>query len=449
VVRKPGRSLSGVAVVAVMAPMFECPGECLFCFRGDIAAQSYTGLEPSARRAIRHHYNPYAITLSRLKQLERNGHPTDKLDVIVMGGTFNAAPREFQERFVRRLFDACNGHDAHDVREALALNESAAHRVIGLTFETRPDWATLEELNWFLELGGTRLEMGVQHTADDVLELNRRGHGVAESMRATRDARDLGFKVNHHVMPGLPGSSPDRDLQVFRDLFSEKLMPDMVKIYPTIVVPGSELAGLREKGLYEPMTDEQVVSLLARAKSLVPPWVRVMRVQRDVPMTETVGGVSKGNLRELVWAEMKKLNLQCRCVRCREVRSETGLQPELVERRYRAGGAGEVFLSFEDKEKDKLVGLLRLRLLERALRPELDDAAVVRELRVFGPEARIGARGVWQHRGFGRKLMARAEEIASANYKKLAVISGAGVRPYFGKLGYKLEGPYMVKTLQT
>jgi elongator complex protein 3 len=382
-----------------------------------------------------------------MRQLERNGHPTDKLDVIVMGGTFNAYPRKFQERFVRRIFDACNGVDAHDLCEAHELNESSKHRVVGLTFETRPDWATLDELNWFLELGGTRLEMGVQNTFNDVLELNRRGHRVAESVRATRDARDLGFKVNHHVMPGLPGSSKQRDLQVFKELFSEKLMPDMVKIYPTIVVPGSELATLHEKGLFIPIDDQGVVELLARAKARVPPWVRIMRIQRDVPMMETVGGVTKGNLRELVWKRMEKLDVKCHCIRCREAKTERDLSPELVERRYEAGGATEVFLSFEDKEKDKLVGLLRLRLLKRALRPELQDAAIVREVRVFGPEARISGEGLWQHRGFGKRLMARAEEIAGESHGKLAVISGAGVRPYFGKLGYELEEPYMVKRL--
>ena len=440
--KKPRRSLSGVAVVAVMAPAFECPGECLFCFRGENAAQSYTGKEPSARRALRHGYDPYEITKARIEQLEKNGHPTDKLDVIVMGGTFNFYDRKFQERFVRRIFDACNGRDAANVAEAQGFNETSSHRVTGLTFETRPDWATLVELNWLLELGGTRLELGVQSTHDDVLRFNRRGHDVAESIRASRDARDLGLKVGYHMMPGLPGSSPEKDLESFRRIFTEDFMPDMLKIYPTIVVPGSGIEKLYREGKFQPIDEEGVIDLLVKAKKLVPPWTRIMRIQRDVPAPEIEAGVKKGNLREMVW---EKMDEPCRCIRCREVKSGI-VNPKLVERRYRAGGAGEVFLSYEGD--GKLVGFVRLRLLKRFLRPELEGAAVVRELRVLGPEARIGGEGLWQHRGYGKKLMERAEDVARATgYEKLAVISGVGVREYFRKLGYSLSGPYMVKSL--
>ena len=447
--KKPRRSLSGVAVIAVMAPAFDCPGQCVYCFRGPDAAQSYTGLEPAARRAIRYNYDPYKITHNRIRQLEQNGHPTDKLDVIVMGGTFDFFPPGFQTNFVKQIFDACNGSDSGTLEEAHALNEKAKHRVIGLTFETRPDRATPETLNRLLGFGMTRIELGVQSVFDDVLRLVNRGHGVAETARATRDCKDLGLKVTYHIMTGLPGSSPDKDLEMFRTLFSDsRFQPDMLKIYPTLVVPGSELEVWMREGRYMPPTTQETVELLAKAKPLVPPWVRIMRVQRDVPVPAVSAGLDKGNLRELVWARLKEKGERCRCIRCREVLEETELKPELVERRYRASGAEEVFLSFEDRQKDRLVGFLRLRLLERHIRPELSDSAIVREIRVYGPEARIGEKGLWQHRGMGKKLMERAEEISKqAGYRRLAVISGVGVRPYFRKLGYRLEGPYMVKNL--
>jgi elongator complex protein 3 len=445
-VKKPCRSLSGVSVIAVMAPSFECPGRCLFCFRGPNAAQSYTGKEPSARRAIAYNYDPYEITKARLEQLERNGHPTDKLDVIVMGGTFNFYPREFQSDFVKKIYDACNGTASPDLFTAKKVNETAPHRIIGLTFETRPDWATLPELSWLLEMGATRIEMGAQSTFDDVLEFNRRGHGTAETRRATADAKDLGYKVCYHIMPGLPKSSKSRDIEMFQTLFTDSgFMPDMLKIYPTIVIPGSKLDELESRGEFTPIDKDEAAEIIARGKASVPPWARIMRIQRDVPIPEIKSGVKAGNLRELVWARMPQ---PCQCIRCREARGEKNLRPVLVARKYEASGAEEIFLSYEDKKKNKIVALLRLRLLKRFLRPELENSAMVREIRVFGQEARIGEKGVWQHRGFGRKLMAQAEKIAEKNgYKKVAVISGVGVREYFRKLGYSPEGSYMTKLL--
>ncbi|MBR9680684.1 MAG: tRNA uridine(34) 5-carboxymethylaminomethyl modification radical SAM/GNAT enzyme Elp3 [Candidatus Altiarchaeota archaeon] len=446
--KKPSRSMSGVAVIAVMSPSFICPGECVFCFKGPNAAKSYTGLEPSARRAIRHDYDPYEITYHRIKQLELNGHPTDKLDVIVMGGTFNFHPRDFQENFVKRIYDACNQVDSKTLKEAQKINETTKNRIIGLTFETRPDWASIDELNWMLSMGATRLEYGIQSTFNDVLELNKRGHLIEESMRATTDARDLGYKINHHIMPGLLGSTKKKDLDTFRTVFSEKLMPDMIKIYPTLVIEGSELWDLYKLGWYKPLRDEDAIEVISAAKALVPPWIRVMRIQRDVPATEIIDGVKKGNLRELAWKKMRQNGTKCRCIRCREARLETDLNPKLIRQDYEAGGATEVFLSFEDEKKDKLVGFLRLRLLKRFLRPELKDSAMVREVRVFGPEAKIGSDGVWQHKGYGKKLLIEAEKITkNAKYSKLSIISGVGVREYFRKFGYELNGPYMTKTL--
>ncbi|HDR53484.1 MAG TPA: tRNA uridine(34) 5-carboxymethylaminomethyl modification radical SAM/GNAT enzyme Elp3 [archaeon] len=450
--KKPTRTLSGVSVIAVMAPAFECPGECVYCFRGQDAAQSYTGKEPAARRAITHEYDPYSITRSRIEQLEANGHPTDKLEVIVMGGTFNAFERGFQKNFIMKILEACNLETSSDLQEAQLKNEKAKHRVIGLTFETRPDWAKVSELEWFLELGATRIEFGVQSVFDDVLTKVKRGHDVATTVKATQVAKDLGYKVGYHLMPGLPGSTPDRDMDMFRIVFNDsRFKPDMVKIYPTLVIPGSELEQWVKDGSYQPLTTREAVHLLAQAKTTIPPWARVMRVQRDVPVPEVAAGLDKGNLRQLVWQEMDARGTECECIRCREVRDETGLRMKLIERRYESSGAEEVFLSYESRKANKLAGFLRLRLLKQSPHPVLrEETAVVREIRVFGPEATIGEPGVWQHRGIGKKMMARAEQMAcEAGYLRLAVIAGVGVRGYFRKLGYDLETPYMVKKLHT
>ena len=444
------RTLSGVSVVAVMAPAKECPGKCAYCFQGPDAAVSYTGKEPAASRAIQLNYDPYQITRKRIEQLARNGHPVDKLEIIVMGGTFNFFPRKFQKDFVMRIFEACNLEPSRDLPEAHLKNEGAKHRVVSMTFETRPDWAGVEELEWFLELGATRIELGVQSVFDDILKKVNRGHGVKEIVEATRNARDLGYKVGYHIMPGLPGSSEQKDIEMFRKLFTDsQFMPDMLKIYPTLVVKGSKLENWVKDGIYEPFTTEQAVRLLSQVKTFVPPWARIMRVQRDVPVTEVAAGLDKGNLRQMVWEEMRRQGTSCRCIRCREVKNllPGEIHPKLVERRYEAGGATEVFLSYEDPDADKLVAFLRLRLLKQSPHPVLrEETAVVRELKVYGPEARIGGKGVWQHRGIGKDLMKWAETVArKEGYGRLAVIAGAGVRGYFRKLGYQLEEPYMVK----
>ncbi len=446
---KPVRSLSGIAVVAVMAPAFKCPGRCVYCFRGDFAAQSYTGLEPAARRARMLNFDPYLQAKHRIEQLARLGHVTQKLEVIILGGTFNFFSRKFQEWFVKRIFDAANKRDAKTLEEAHKLNENAEHRIIGLTFETRPDYASIEELIWLRKLGATRIELGVQSLYDDVLELVKRDHGVKESIEATRNAKDLGYKVCYHIMPGLPGSNARRDIEMFRRLFSdERFQPDMLKIYPTLVIKGSELYEWWKQGKYRPLSTREAVEIIARGKLFVPPWVRIMRVQRDVPVNAVSAGIDVGNLRELVWKRLAEMGKRCRCIRCREVREELNLDLELVERRYEASGAVEVFLSFEDLEKDKIVAFLRLRLLRRFLLPELEDSAIIREVRVYGPATRLGEVKAWQHRGLGRKLIEKAKEIASTEgYSRLSVISGVGVRPYFRKLGFEDKGLYQVLDL--
>ncbi|MBR9681235.1 MAG: tRNA uridine(34) 5-carboxymethylaminomethyl modification radical SAM/GNAT enzyme Elp3 [Candidatus Altiarchaeota archaeon] len=450
---KPMRTLSGVSVIAVMAPAHECPGECSYCFKGPDAAVSYTGKEPAASRAIQLNYDPYKITRQRIEQLEKNGHPVDKIELIIMGGTFNAFPRKFQENFVLRIFEACNLEVSQNLQEAFKKNENAKHRIIGITFETRPDWAGTEELEWLLSLGATRIELGVQSVFDSVLKRVNRGHDVNATITATKLAKDLGYKVGYHIMPGLPGSSEKKDLEMFQKLFTDaKFMPDMLKIYPTLVIKGSRLETWVKEGKYDPFTTEQAVHLLSRAKTLIPPWARIMRVQRDVPVPEVEAGLDKGNLRQMIWQEMDAQGTKCQCIRCREVKGEvpSNLRPKLMERRYEASGATEVFLSYEDPTANKMAAFLRLRLLKQAPHPVLrEETAIVREIRVYGPEARFGEKGIWQHRGIGKDLMRWAENITKKEgYKKLAVISGVGVRKYFRKLGYDLAEPYMIKNLE-
>jgi len=455
-VKKPTRTLSGVAVVAAMTSPHPCPhGKCIYCPGGVEfgTAQSYTGREPAALRAAQHSFDPFAQVKARIEQLETIGHPTDKIDLIIMGGTFTSRPREYQEWFVRRCFDAMNGREARTLEEAHALNEVARHRCIGLTVETRPDCFREEEIYLALRLGATRVELGIQSIYDDVLRIINRGHGVEESVRATRLAKDAGLKVCYHLMPGLPGSDPERDLRMFRTVFSdERFKPDMLKIYPTLVMEGTPLYDMWVRGEYAPLEGDALIDLMVQIKRMVPPWVRIQRIQRDIPSHLITAGNRISNLRAVVQDRMRSLGHACRCIRCREVGRRGGEDFVPMRRDYRASGGKEVFLSFEDPSVDSIAAFLRLRLPgESAHRPEMRNAAVVRELKVFGAEVPIGKRmeGAWQHRGMGRKLMVEAEEIARAEWgvDRLLVTSGVGVRGYYRKLGYERLGPYMAKEL--
>lgn len=465
-VKKPTRSLSGVAIVTVQAPPEACPhGTCTFCPGGPTVgtAQSYTGHEPAARRAARHRFDPFDQARARLAELERNGHPVDKVDLIVQGGTFPATDPDQQRAFVQALFDALSSHGgparrSASLAEAHAANEDARARGIGLTLETKPDWCLEPHVDLMLELGTTRVEIGVQTTFDEVLAATNRGHTMAETLRSSQLARDAGLKVLYHLMPGLPGSSEERDLASARRLFEDPaLRPDMLKIYPTLVVPGTALWKAWQRGDFEPLSDEEAAQRVARIKEMVPPWVRIHRVDRDIPTHQIAAGVLQTNLRQNAQAV---LVTGCRCLRCREAPRaadpEAGpLEPEDVTRTYEASGGTEHFLSVEDTARDLVVGYCRLRFpSEAAHRPEVAGRAIVRELKVVGSEVPLaeapeGPRAL-QHRGHGKALMARAEALAAeAGYGELLVLSGVGTRPYYAKLGYDRIGPYMAKRLQS
>lgn len=524
------RSASGVAVVAVMSSPAACPhGKCTFCPGGPEvdAPQSYTGFEPSTMRARRAGYDPSRIVRGRLAQLERNGHAVDKVDLIIQGGTFPAREPAYQDWFVAGIYAGLNAgpdHAADEPRnqgiqedgsavsmdsaagwasegkwaampadersrrlaDLMRANESARCRAVGLTIETKPDWCFEEHLDRMLAQGATRVEIGLQALDDDVLKATHRGHTLEDSRKAMRLARDAGFKVCVHMMPGLPrpramapgnlgnagkaalrvfsGSSgfpetqaggldpdPAADLEDFRRLFAEEdWRPDMLKVYPTLVVQEGETLLKRQwrEGLYHPYGSAQAAALVGEAKGLVPEWCRIQRIDRDIPTTHVEAGVQNSNLRQMAQAWRAERGLpECRCIRCREPARRSGISEErirLVRRDYEAGGGTEAFLSLEDPEADGLVAFLRLRRVPGGGR------AIVRELKVYGTATRIGddpEEGSWQHRGLGASLLGEAERIAFSEWgsQRLLVIAGPGVKPYYRRHGYSDLGPYVAK----
>lgn len=462
-VRKPTRTLSGVAVVAAMTSPAPCPhGVCVPCpggvgrRDGCPTPQSYTGREPAALRAIQQDYDPYRQVRTRLRQLEEIGHPLDKVDLIIMGGTITSRPLGYQHWFVKGCLEAMNDHLHQDgglkgsespgprksFREVARENESSRVRNVGTTFETRPDWCRPVQIRNMLILGGTKVELGVQSTDDDLLAEMRRGHTVRDSIEANRALREAGLKVGFHMMPGLPGSDFQRDLRCFRALFEEEeFRPDYLKIYPALVVEGTELYDRYLRGEYSPLADDEAADLISRIKEIIPPYTRLQRVQRDIPAPAIAAGVKKSNLRQLARVRLEARGGGCSCIRCREAGLRgisEGAEVSLRKIAYRACGGEERFLSYEG-EDDTLTGFLRLRLSEKAR---------VRELHVYGPMTPLGKRGGWQHRGLGSRLLAEAEEIAlEKGYDSLEVTSGIGARPYYRRHGYHLAEPYMAKHL--
>jgi elongator complex protein 3 len=445
--KKPTRTVSGVAVVAVMTSPHDCPhGRCAYCPGGvgNGSPQSYTGYEPAARRAGRNSFDPYLQVSDRIRQLSEIGHKTDKIDLIIMGGTFTSRDPEYQEEFVRRCFDAMNGFDSATLEEAQKANESSACRCVGLTVETRPDVFGPEQIERAMSLGATRVELGVQILDDDVLAGVDRGHGVEAVRRCTRDCRERGLKICYHIMPGLPGSSPEKDLECFRRCFDDPdFRPDMLKFYTTLVIEGTRLYDMWKAGEYEPYDVDTAAELLSEMKALVPEYVRIQRIQRDIPVPQIAAGITKSNIRQIVEARMAAEGRRCRCIRCREV-GHSGVslddpgKTRLETLEYEASGGRELFISYV--YEDSLIGYVRLRL---------DSRATIRELKVFGRVASIGDEGEdWQHRGFGRGLVAEAERIArEGGYPRIRVTSGVGVRGYYRSLGYSEDLPYMAKDL--
>ncbi len=458
------RTLSGVAPIAVLTKPHPCPGRCAYCPTEKSVPKSYLSNEPAVMRAIACGYDPYKQVQARIKTLEANGHPTDKLELIVIGGTWSALPHHYQKWFIKRCFDEANGQKSSSLDVAQKRNEKAKHRIVGLTLETRPDHITPEEVKRMRELGATRVELGVQSIDDKILKKNFRGHTVAETIRATKLLKDAGFKVCYHLMPNLPGSTPAKDLKMFKEIFTNPdFQPDMIKIYPCVVTRGSKIYKWWKQGKYKPYTDKQLTELLIKIKKIIPPYVRINRLIRDIPSPSIEAGNKISNLREVIAKEMARRGLRCRCIRCREVGHQIKIKNEklkiknynkklkIIERKYKASGGTEYFVSFESPDKTILYAFIRLRIPDLktpAILPELKDAALIRELHTYGHLVPIdkNSPGATQHLGLGKKLMAEAEKIAKKyGIKKLAVISGIGVREYYKKLGYQKEGTYMIK----
>jgi len=477
---KPVRTASGVAVVAVMSKPHRCPhiamtgNICIYCPGGpdsdfEYSTQSYTGYEPTSMRAIRARYSPFLQTRNRVDQLKRLGHSTDKVEFIVMGGTFMSLPSDYRDYFIRNLHDALSGHCSKDVTEAVLYSEQSSQKCVGITIETRPDYCLKPHLSAMLSYGCTRLEVGVQSVYEDVARDTNRGHTIRAVAESFQMSKDCGFKVIAHMMPNLPNVSMERDLNCFVEFFENPdFRVDGLKLYPTLVIRGTGLYELWKTGLYRNYAPSELVDLVAHILALVPPWTRVYRVQRDIPMPLVTSGVDTGNLRELALARMKELNLKCRDVRTREVgiqQIHNNVLPnavELIRRDYYANGGWETFLSYEDPAQDILVGLLRLRQCSEAgsYRPEVLAArgpdgtlrcSIVRELHVYGTAIPIHGRDVsrFQHQGYGTQLMEEAERIAAEEHGslKLLVISGVGTRHYYRKMGFELDGPLMSKSL--
>jgi elongator complex protein 3 len=484
--KKPMRTLSGVAVVAAMTSPSKCPhGKCRYCPGGPEiqVPQSYTGKEPATRRALRYGFDPYLQVTFRLAQLRDIGHPISKVEFIVMGGTLTAQCMDYQEWFVKKALEAMNdfqrsyrfirekGGDEfildyeksrkrfrylEDVQEE---NENSEVRCVGITFEPRPDWAKKEQIDYMLKFGVTRVEMGVQNPDDRVYGKVDRGHTVCDVAEATQQLKDSGLKVGYHMMPGILGYNPELDLKAFKKIFTdERFKPDMVKIYPCLILKGTEYYEMWEKGEFRPLETEEAVDLIVKVKEIIPKWVRTMRIQRDIPSPLIEGGVKASNLGQLVYREMEERDVRCECIRCREVghRLREGIEPalgdiKLLRTDYRASGGKEIFLSFEDTVKDILIGFLRLRIPYKPFRPEITEkTSLVRELHVYGPLVEVGEkpRFEWQHRGYGRELLMEAEEISrELDMKKILVTSGVGVRDYYRGFGYERRGVYMGKEI--
>jgi elongator complex protein 3 len=443
-----------------MAEPLGCPGQCVYCPTYSATPQSYTPESPAVIRARRCEYDAAEQVRLRLRILAGMGHPTDKVELIVMGGTFLAVPLDYQYQFIKGCYDALNGEISDSLESAQWMNEGSAHRCTGLCIETRPDFCGDDEIRRMLEFGATRVELGVQTLDDEVYRLIKRGHSVAAVAAATRRLKEQGFKVHYHWMPGLPGLTPQRDIELFRQLFIDRrFRPDGLKLYFTMGVAGTELERWYREGRYHPYDDEIAIDLMAEMKALVPGYVRISRVLRDIPPQFIVGGL-KQSVRDVVKARMIEMGTTCHCIRCREYghRLRNGWEigePRLVRTDYQASGGSEVFLSLED-ERETLFGLLRLRIQERPLAGVIGKGngktVIIRELHIYGPEVPLSQQieDAAQHKGLGKRLMKEAERIAADEFgaREIAVLSGVGAREYYrAGFGYSLHNGYMVKSL--
>lgn len=485
------RTLSGIAIVASLTKPYQCPGKCIYCPKEANMPKSYIATEPAAARALQLHFDPYNQMKERILMLEKNGHQTGKIEFIVKGGTWNAYPLNYQYWFIKESFRACNDLSRRKrscklgqnislkkLKKVLAeeqrYNETAKHRIIGLTLETRPDAVTPKTILQMREQGCTRVELGLQAPDDKILKLIKRGHTLEQFYSAMFLLRQAGFKVDIHFMPSLPGSSPKHDVLMYKNLFSDpRIKPDMIKIYPCVVIENTELYDWFKKGKYKTYPYEKLFEALIKMKSATPRYCRISRLIRDIPAQHIITGNKITNLRDYLKEEMEKRGIRCKCLRCCEIghqdielqRKSIQKKPKLFIDSYKTRGGTEYFLSFcLNDNRNVVFSFLRLRLPDKkitedkedkvyemyGLLPQVKNAALIRELHTYGALINIGLREAEasQHKGLGKKLMQEAEKIAEkARYKKMVVISGVGVRGYYKKFGYRKSGTYMVKSL--
>ncbi len=462
---KPTRSMSGVTVVAVMTKPADCIGKCIFCpsslVPGKKTPKSYTGREPSTMRSMMFNFNPYKVVQNRLEQYVFTNNYSPKIELILQGGTFPEMPFSHQKYFVKRCYDGVLSQNTRSLTHAKKLLETSKNRVVGLTIETRPDWCGEKEINRMLFLGATRVETGVQIPDDEVYKKNVRGHTVKEVVKSTALLKDSCFKVGYHLMPGMYGSSFDNDLEKFKQIFSQnEFKPDMIKIYPCLVIAGTPLYNLWKMGKFEPMETPSAADLIVKLKEFVPRYVRIMRISRDIPSTVVDGGAKTTNLRQIVEEKLLKKNQKCLCIRCREaglnsLRKKIVFEEPVLSRiDYEASNGHEVFLSFEDKKNDLLFGFCRLRIPSNPFRKEITQkTGLIRELHVYSKALGFGEKpltGEFQHKGFGKQLVLEAERVAKEEFgaNKMVIISGLGVKEYYRKnFGYQKDGPFVSKNL--
>jgi len=450
-VRKPTRTISGITPVAVMLPPRKCNhGACLYCPNLKVP-QSYTPKSPVVMRARGVGYDAFKQVKARLEAFKMMNHPVEKIELIIMGGTFLEYPKKFQYEFVKGCYDALNGKESKSLSSAKKKNEKAKHRCVALCVETRPD-VCVKFIDRLREFGCTRVELGVQIIDDEIYKKVNRGHSVKDVVDTTCCLRNAGFKIGYHIMPGLPGSNSKKDLKLFKKLFSdEKFKPEQIKIYPCQVMPGSELEKHYWKGKYNPYSREQIEKILIKMLKAVPRYCRVMRVMREIPPEYLVAGTIRIDLRKEIEEELRKKNSKLKEIRYREIGfalrrgKKVNKKLKLKITKYKASDGDEYFLEVVNSD-DILFGLLRLRIF--------GENAIVRELHVYGQSLKLGEKKMVasQHIGIGKQLIKKAEELVrDKKINRLSVISGVGVREYYRKLGYKLDkkgkGEYVVKIL--
>ncbi len=457
--KKPVKTASGVAIIALMPKPYACPhGRCTYCPGGVEfnTPNSYTGKEPSTINAIENQYDPKNQILTKLVRLEAFGHESSKLELVIVGGTFLFMPKNYQENFIKSCYDALNGFDSNSLEDAKRKNETSKIRNVGFTIETKPDYCKEDHVDAMLEYGVTRVEIGVHCLQERVYQFVNRGHNFNDVVQSFQISKDAGYKIVAHMMPGLPTMTPSEDINDFKQLFDDsRFKPDMLKIYPSLVLENTPLYNDYKSGKYNPYSFEDMVNVLTEVKKIVPRWVRIMRIQREISPSEIVAGPKSGNLRQIVHNNLKSNGLYCKCIRCREIGlSRKNLQSDLKMNRenYSSSEGQEIFLSYDDSN-DSIYGFLRLRHpSSKAHRNEISDkTCIVRELHVYGKSLKLGEKSntAIQHLGLGKNLIKEAEKITKEEFDadKLLIISAVGTREYYRNLGYTLYGPYMTKKL--